>query len=81
MLEAVAGSIKAGGGEEGCGERLLGLMWCGRLTASRLAEVGLRAEEMVGEGLGARLRALANEVLALAADCGGAGGAGGTATV
>jgi len=47
------------------GERLLGLIRCGLLTASPLEEVGLRAEEMVGEGLGARLRALSNEALAL----------------
>ena len=47
------------------GERLLGLIRCGLLTASPLEEVGLRAEERVGEGLGARLRALSNEALAL----------------
>ena len=64
VLEAVTGWIKGGGGEEGHGERLLGLIRYGLLTASRLEEVGLRAEEMVGEGLGAHLRALANEALA-----------------
>ena len=55
--------IQAGGGEEGRGERLLGLIWYGLLTASRLEEVGLRAEEMVEECLGARLRALAKAAL------------------
>ena len=44
---------------------LLGLIWYGLLTALRLEEVGLRAEEMVGEGLGARLRALAKAALAM----------------
>ena len=65
VLEAVLEWIQAGGGEEGRGERLLGLIRYGLLTASRLEVVGLRAEEMVGEGLGARLRDLANEALAV----------------
>ena len=65
VLEAVAGWIQAGGGEEGRGERLLGEIRYGLLTASRLEEVGLRAEEMVGEGLGARLLALAKAALAM----------------
>ena len=43
--------------------KLLGLIRYGLLTASRLAEVGLRAEEMVGEGLGDRLRALVEAAL------------------
>ena len=65
VLEAVVEWIKGGGSEEGRGgERLLGLIRYGLLTASRLAEVGLRAEEMVGGRLGARLRAFANEALA-----------------
>ena len=64
VLEAVAGWIK-GGGEEGRGERLLGEIRYRLLTASRLKKVGRRAEKMVGEDLGARLRALANEALAL----------------
>ena len=63
VLEAVLRWIKAGGAEGGRGERLLGLIRYGLMTALRLAELGLRAEEMVGEGLGARLRALANEAL------------------
>ena len=49
----------------GAGERLLGLIWYGLLTASRLLEVGLRAEEMVVRGLGARLRDLAKAARAL----------------
>ena len=61
VLEAVAGWIKARGGKEWRGERLLGLIRYGLLTASRLEAVGLRAEEMVGEGLGAHLRDLASE--------------------
>ena len=65
VLEAAAGWIKGGGAREGRGERLLGLIRYGLLTASRLEEVGLRAEEMVGEGLGARLRNVANEALVL----------------
>ena len=65
MLEAVVEWIKAGGGKEGRGERLLGEIRHGLLTASRLEEVVLRAEDMVEEGLGARLRDLANEALAV----------------
>ena len=65
VLEAVVGWIKAGGAKKGRGERLLGEVRYGMLTALRLAELGLRAEEMVGEGLGVRLRALANEALQL----------------
>ena len=45
-------------------ERLLGQIRYRLLEASRLAEVRLRVEEMVGEGLGVFLRALANETLA-----------------
>ena len=44
---------------------MLGLVRYGMLTASRLEEVGLRVEEMLGEGLGARLRALAKAAAAL----------------
>ena len=40
--------IKAGGGEEGRRERLLGEIQHGLLTASLLEEVVLRAEYMVG---------------------------------
>ena len=66
VLDAVVEWIQAGGGEEGRGgERLLGLIWYGLLTASRFEEVGLRAEEMVGEGQGARLRDLAKAALPL----------------
>ena len=64
VLEAVVEWIKAGGNEEGRGERLLREIRYGLLTASRLEEVGLKVEEMVGGGLGVRLRALANEALA-----------------
>ena len=64
VLEAVAGWIQAGGGEVGRGERLLGLIRYGLLTVLRLAVVGLRVEKIVGEGLGARLRALTKAALA-----------------
>ena len=57
VLEAVVEWIKGGEEEEGRGESLLGEIRYGLLTALRLEEVGLRVEEMVGEGLGARLRA------------------------
>ena len=62
VLEAVVEWITAGvGREEGREERLPREIRYGLLTATQLEEVGWRAEEMVGEGLGARLRALANE--------------------
>ena len=64
VLEAVAGWIKGGGAREGRGERLIGLIRYWLLMASRLEEVGLRAET-VGEGLAARLRDLAKAALAL----------------
>ena len=65
VLEAVVEWIKAGREEEGRRERLLGLIRYGLLTALLLKEVGLRAKEMVGEGLGVRLRALTKAALAL----------------
>ena len=65
VLKVVVSWIKGGGGggEEGRGERLLGEIRYGLLTASRLAEVGRRAEEMVGRRQGALLRDLVDEAL------------------
>ena len=67
----MAGWIQAGGDDQGRGKRLLGEIQYGLLTASRLAEVGLRAEEMVGDGLGCSGEGDAG---AAEAACGGTGG-------
>ena len=64
VLQAVVAWIKECG-EKGCGERLLGEIRYGLLEASRLQEVALRADEMLGGFQGARLRDLANEALVL----------------
>ena len=65
VLEAVVEWIKGGAGEEGRGEKILGETRYGLLEELRLAEVVLRAKEIVGGRHGARLRALADEALAL----------------
>ena len=63
VLQAVVQWIKAGGGEEGRGERVLGEIRYGLLEASRLAEVWLKAGEILAGPQGTRLRDLADEAL------------------
>ena len=64
VLKAVGDWIE-GGGDEGRGEYLLGEIRYGLLTASRLAEVWLKAEEMLAGLQGSLLRELASEAIAM----------------
>ena len=65
VLEAAVEWINGGGGEEGRGKRLLGEIRYGLLEASKLAEVRLSAEEMLGGRQGARLRGLVDKAVAV----------------
>ena len=62
LLEGVVEWIKAGGGEEGRGERALREIRYGQMEASRLSELVLK-EEMLAGRQGAMLRELASEAV------------------